>query len=43
MNLTTATYEGSPAEPVSGSMPFVPIVLPPRGAAQLEMVREAAE
>jgi non-ribosomal peptide synthetase-like protein len=43
MHLITATYEGSPAEPVPGSLPFVPVVPPPRGAARLEMVREAAE
>ena len=43
MSLLTATYEGSPAEPVSGTMPFVPIVLPRRGEAAVEPVREAAE
>jgi non-ribosomal peptide synthetase-like protein len=43
MSLLTATYEGSPAEPVSGSMPFVPVVLPRRAEGPVAPVREAAE
>jgi hypothetical protein len=43
MSLITATYEGSPAEPVIGSLPFIPVVLPRRDADTNPPVREAAE
>jgi non-ribosomal peptide synthetase-like protein len=43
MNLTTATYEGSPVEPVPGSMPPLPVVRRRRGPAHIEPTREAAE
>jgi non-ribosomal peptide synthetase-like protein len=43
MHLLTATYEGSPAEPVAGSMPFIPVALPRRVEGPVEPIREAAE
>ena len=43
MSLLTATYEGSPAEPVSGSMPLVSVLLPRQGSERVDAVREAAE
>jgi hypothetical protein len=43
MSLPTGTYEGSPAEPVPGSMPPLPVVRRRRGPARIEPTREAAE
>jgi hypothetical protein len=43
MHLITATYEGSPVEPVGGTLSFLPVVLPRRVEGPVEPVREAAE
>ena len=42
MNMITATYEGSPAEPVSGSTPLPTITLRRRGGEHLEPPENAA-
>ena len=43
MNMLTATYEGSPAEPVAGSTLLYPVALPRRGGTQPAIMQEAPE
>jgi len=43
MHLPTATYEGSPAEPVGGTLHSIPFITEPRpGSGHSELSREMA-